>query len=227
VEKCGGAKLRLSCGKVNVQLLRAQSKSRTAGRISTPCTVGSSVYLQVVFSLPEQRYRWASQHIGHEINGACASTGLKHAWKPSGVVPYSAAAGRRGARVSQSDFPRSTQEPDNFRFPRSRRLTHWSDIRRVGREGRRIRSSNLDLRYTASPLARGRVAIVVPRHGQPVVERNRLRRLLREHLRITILGSLPSVDVVLRALPSAYATEASVLRSELTEMTTRAFERTL
>ena len=76
----------------------------------------------------------------------------------------------------------------------------------------------------ASPQSYGRVAIVVPRHGRTVVERNRVRRLIREHLRLTVLSALPALDVVIRALPSAYATEAGTLRSELTEMTKRALD---
>ena len=105
-----------------------------------------------------------------------------------------------------------------FGFPRWRRLARWGDIQRVGREGRRIRGANLDFRFTASPLGHARVAIIVPRHGHAVVERNRVRRLLREHLRIALLSLLPSIDLVVRALPSAYATEGDALRRELGEL---------
>ena len=48
--------------------------------------------------------------------------------------------------------------------------------------------------------------------------------MLREHLRTNLLNQLPAVDVVVRALPIAYATEGDKLRSDLTEITKRAFE---
>ena len=149
------------------------------------------------------------------------NTGSRRAWKPSGDVPYSAGDGRRDAGFSRSDFLRSTLAPESLGFPRWRRLTRWSDIRRVGREGRKVRGENLELRSMASPLSHARVAIVVPRHRHTIVERNRLRRLIREHLRTTILNSLPALDIVVRALPGSYATRGVDLRSELSRLTER------
>jgi ribonuclease P protein component len=70
------------------------------------------------------------------------------------------------------------------------------------------------------------VAIVVPRYGHTVVERNRLRRLLREHLRTTLLHKLPAGDLVVKVLPSAYATMGLDLRMELTEVVVRLAGRT-
>jgi RNase P protein component len=49
--------------------------------------------------------------------------------------------------------------------------------------------------------------------------------LIREHIRLTMLGRLPAIDVVIRALPTAYATEAVELRSELTDMARRALDK--
>jgi len=69
------------------------------------------------------------------------------------------------------------------------------------------------------------VAIVVPRHRHTIVERNRVRRLIREHLRLTILARLPVMDLIVRALPGAYATKGEELRSELTEMTAKLLSR--
>jgi ribonuclease P protein component len=47
------------------------------------------------------------------------------------------------------------------------------------------------------------------------VRRNRLRRVLREQLRTLLLQRFGSLDVVVRALPGAYATVEADLRSEL------------
>jgi ribonuclease P protein component len=49
-----------------------------------------------------------------------------------------------------------------------------------------------------------RVGFVVPRHGRSAVDRNRLKRRLRELTRTTILPTLPVLDMVVHARPSAY-----------------------
>jgi ribonuclease P protein component len=60
-----------------------------------------------------------------------------------------------------------------------------------------------------------RVAIVVPRYRQTAVARNRLRRRLREITRRRVLGSLGSLDIVIRARPAAYRAGFAELSSEL------------
>jgi ribonuclease P protein component len=84
-----------------------------------------------------------------------------------------------------------------------------------------VRTGNLEVHFTPSAMKHARVAIVVPRHRQSIVKRNRVRRLIREHLRLALLRELPTVDVVVRALPGAYATNAATLRSELSDMARR------
>lgn len=55
-----------------------------------------------------------------------------------------------------------------------------------------------------SRLDHPRVGFVVPKHGRSAVERNRLKRRLRELVRTTILHKLPVIDVVVHVRPSAY-----------------------
>jgi len=57
----------------------------------------------------------------------------------------------------------------------------------------------------------------VPKFGHSSVERNRLKRQLREIVRTRILGNLPALDVVIRIRPSTYHTQFSVLVDELGE----------
>jgi ribonuclease P protein component len=57
---------------------------------------------------------------------------------------------------------------------------------------------------------------VVPRFQFTAVARNRLRRRLKEILR-RHLGSLPAVDLVVRAKRAAYAASFAILRSDLSE----------
>lgn len=49
-----------------------------------------------------------------------------------------------------------------------------------------------------------RVGIIVPKHRKSAVERNLLKRRLREITRTVLLDVLPSVDMVIHARASAY-----------------------
>jgi len=60
------------------------------------------------------------------------------------------------------------------------------------------------VRTVASPLGHCRVGIVVPRHKHSAVDRNRLKRRLRELVRLRLLPGAPSHDVVIRARREAY-----------------------
>jgi ribonuclease P protein component len=62
------------------------------------------------------------------------------------------------------------------------------------------------------------VGIVVPRHRQTAVDRNRLKRRIRELVRIDLLPALkarPAVDVVIRARVEAYAAGFTALRADI------------
>jgi ribonuclease P protein component len=54
-------------------------------------------------------------------------------------------------------------------------------------------------------LSFARVGFIVAKHGQNSVARNRLKRRLRELVRVTVLPTLAPQDVVIRTLPGAYA----------------------
>ncbi len=84
-----------------------------------------------------------------------------------------------------------------------------------------MRGSHLELRVAASPLSFARVGFIVPKHGQNSVARNRLKRRLRELLRVTVLPSLTPQDVVIRTLPSAYAQGWAVLSRDVETITRR------
>jgi ribonuclease P protein component len=59
---------------------------------------------------------------------------------------------------------------------------------------------------------------VVPRYRQSAVARNRVKRRLRELVRLdmlNVLHGLPPHDVVVRALPAAYQRDFAALEAEL------------
>jgi len=89
------------------------------------------------------------------------------------------------------------------------------------REGRRIRTTHLELAWRANLMDRARAAIIVPRYQFTAVARNRLRRRLREILRRRLLTTFPPVDVVVRAKRIAYAAPFDTLRAELTDAGSR------
>ena len=73
----------------------------------------------------------------------------------------------------------------------------------------------------ASPLGHPRVGVVVPRYSGPAVDRNRLKRRLRELVRTRLLPSAPSVDIVIRARPEAYAASFDALVADVVRVITQ------
>lgn len=83
-------------------------------------------------------------------------------------------------------------------------------------QGKRHRTDHLDLFTRPSPVGRSRLAVVVPRHRHTAVERNRLRRRLREIGRRQVLPVLAApTDVAVRARAAAYDASFQALREEL------------
>jgi ribonuclease P protein component len=148
-------------------------------------------------------------------------------WQPDGAAKYSADAVGRDASASRCSSRRSTPAPEpsssraDQRLRRQQRLTRGSDLRATVRTGKRLRTTNLDLRVVLATGAVSRIGFVVPKHGHSSVERNRLKRRLRELGRLGVLDLVPgaglgsAIDVVMRAQPGAYGLEYVQLRSEV------------
>jgi ribonuclease P protein component len=62
----------------------------------------------------------------------------------------------------------------------------------------------LEARASASLLLHPKIGVVVPKHRHKVVERNRVKRRLRELARVRVLPALERVDLLIRAKPEAY-----------------------
>ncbi|MBA4071866.1 MAG: ribonuclease P protein component [Gemmatimonas sp.] len=117
-----------------------------------------------------------------------------------------------------------------MRLVRASRLTREADLEAVRVQGKRIRTAQVEVRYLASPLRRPRVGVIVPRFSHSAVERNLVKRRLRELIRMELLPALAarddtapatgthtategSLDVVIRAAPSAYQADYDTLRA--------------
>lgn len=55
----------------------------------------------------------------------------------------------------------------------------------------------------------------MPRHGRNAVDRNRLKRRLREIVRQDVLPADRGVDIIVRAAPAAYTLPFADLRAEV------------
>lgn len=126
-------------------------------------------------------------------------------WLLNGDVKFLAAAGRKGANGSRFNYRRNTPAHSTLRFPRRLRLTSETDLEVVRRTGKRIQTEHLEARASASLLPHPRVGIVVPRHRRKIVDRNRVKRRLRELVRTRLLPNLDHrIDLLIRAKPDAY-----------------------
>ena len=88
------------------------------------------------------------------------------------------------------------------------------------REGKRIRTTHLEVRVAASPLAllsgsRTRVGLIVPLHKNSAVARNRLKRRMRELARTCLLPSDLPADIVVRIRPEAYGATFETLTADI------------
>ncbi len=105
------------------------------------------------------------------------------------------------------------------RFPRESRIRLSSEIRGLLRNGRRRRTSHLDFFVRPSSPPSVRMGVIVPKHGHKIVERNLLRRRIREAGRRVLLPELLSCgansDVLVRARPEAYGMAYSEVVSEM------------
>ena len=107
------------------------------------------------------------------------------------------------------------------RFPRRARIRSTKDILALLRHGRRLEAGAIDLYLRENTVGRPRVGIIVPKHGHPNVERNRLKRRIRETVRRGWLARRwregASIDLLVRARPSAYDLSAADLIARLGE----------
>lgn len=81
--------------------------------------------------------------------------------------------------------------------------------------GRSRRTPRLDISWRENDVGHPRLAVVVPRYGQTVVRRNRLRRRLRDIARRRVLPALAPLDLVIRSRASAYGADFDEVARDL------------
>ena len=151
----------------------------------------------------------------------------EHSGRPQDAVeaeeegaPQAGRGGRLEVDGAAADEP---GPPTEVCFPPVRRIRRSGEIRSLLRRGKRRRTSELDVFLAASAASCARFGVIVPKYGHTIVDRNRLRRRLREIGRIEVLPRLDTLprelDFLVRTRREAYGVSFQQLRSQLVKLT--------
>jgi ribonuclease P protein component len=121
--------------------------------------------------------------------------------------------------------PNASSKPSVSRrrlsFPRRVRLLKHADFERVYKQGLRHFAAHITVFYLARPEGQGlRVGFTVGRVLGGAVDRNRMKRQLREAVRLLLPEKPAPVDVVINPKKSMLGIEFAMLKKEVS----RAFE---
>ena len=112
--------------------------------------------------------------------------------------------------------------PGRFGLPAASRITRTRDIRALLRKGKRKKTSHLDVFFLSSGGTLPRLGVVVPKHRHRVVDRNKVKRRLKEIGRREILPRMREAgqcgDLLVRARKEVYGASYQQLRRELIEI---------
>jgi ribonuclease P protein component len=101
-------------------------------------------------------------------------------------------------------------------------VTRAREIRALLREGKRKKTSHLDVFFLSSDAPKARLGLIVPKHRHNIVDRNRLKRRIRELGRREVLPRLREArrfgDILIRARREAYGAGYGQLRRELIQI---------
>jgi ribonuclease P protein component len=145
---------------------------------------------------------------------------------PAGIDTVTALAPR------EEENQGTARSVGKVRFPRSGRLLRHADFERVYKQGRRHFSQLMTVFYLLRPPAAGdraakdqaavkaasgmRVGFTVGRALGGAVQRNRMKRRLREAVRLTRTASGPNADVVINPKKSLLTAEFTAIVNEVT-----------
>ncbi|MBF0192514.1 MAG: ribonuclease P protein component [Magnetococcales bacterium] len=110
------------------------------------------------------------------------------------------------------------QTPADFRFPKSARLLTSREFQQVSSRGRRFTSRYFILLTRDVPLEPTRMGITVSRKVGNAVQRNRVKRIIREAFRLRRSMLKPGLECVVIAKPLAGQTVNAELDLNLREL---------
>jgi ribonuclease P protein component len=105
--------------------------------------------------------------------------------------------------------------PEGAGFPRAARLLKHSDFERVYKQGRRHFSSHMTVFYLRRAEGGARVGFTVGRVLGGAVQRNRIKRRLREAVRLRRSALKGAVDVVINPKKSVLTVKFPVVLEEI------------
>lgn len=110
-----------------------------------------------------------------------------------------------------------------YDYPRQSRLRRTADISAVFRTGKRVRGQFMDVIGAGSPESIARFAVIVAKRGHSAVERNKVRRRLREIARTRWLPAQRRAgvgrDLIVMARAEAYGASAGSLAADFERCT--------
>ncbi len=90
-----------------------------------------------------------------------------------------------------------------YKFRKEEKIRHRTDFLRIGKEGAKYQSSHFRVSVSPNALAHPRLGITISRRVGGAVERNHLKRLIREFFRLHKELFPPSSDIVITAREGA------------------------
>ena len=138
-------------------------------------------------------------------------------WSKDSQPPAASRAGTDYGEDRREVVPETLGQDEGL--PQEARVRKGSEIRVLLERGKRKRTKNLDVFVAVSPVLRSRLGLIVPKHGHKIVERNVVKRRLREigrRLTLPMLDRMEArVDVLIRARRPAYEADFSRLEREI------------
>lgn len=120
-------------------------------------------------------------------------------------------------------MPRASRE--RLTFPAPRRLRHKPEFDAAYARGRRFGNGFFAVTVISNDKSAPRLGLAVAlRIARTSVERNRIRRIIRESFRLH-QHALPAVDIVVSARSRAHGAPAGQLRESLAALWTQVSER--
>jgi ribonuclease P protein component len=114
----------------------------------------------------------------------------------------------------------ATRTKSQGKFPKSHRLLRHSDFERVYKQGRRHFAAHMTVFYLQradNELKGARVGFTVSKALGGAVQRNRIKRRLREAVRLGNFSIAIAVDVVINPKRSALTADFTDLQSEVSK----------
>jgi putative membrane protein insertion efficiency factor/ribonuclease P protein component len=137
---------------------------------------------------------------------------------PKMAAPCSPDAEPRAAISSPSATREPFGTPTSFLFPKTARILRTADFRKTYNEGKRFTArcfAAFCLRVQREPDQGPRVGFTVPRAFGKAVLRNRVKRRIREALRMRLPEVAPEWDIVINPRRPAIAAPVEELRREV------------